>query len=128
MTDAIQEMNKAGQSVWYDNIGRGMIKSGQLQELIDLGVTGLTSNPTIFERAIVGTSDYDNALLDMAREGKSTSEIYEALVIEDIRAAADLLRPSYEDSDGADGYASLEVSPLLAHDTAQPGPGCLHSG
>ena len=116
MTNAIHEANRLGQSVWYDNISRGLIKSGGLQRLIDLGVSGLTSNPTIFEKAIVGSSDYDDALLDLARAGKSADEIYEALTIEDIRAAADLLRPIYERSDGADGYASLEVSPHLAYD------------
>ena len=117
MNNALQEVRRLGQSIWYDNIRRGLIDSGELQRLIDVGVSGLTSNPTIFEKAIAGSTDYDDALLDLAREGKSADEIYEALAIEDIRAAADLLRSVYERSDGADGYASLEVSPHLAHDT-----------
>ena len=117
MNNAVQEARRLGQSIWYDNIRRGLIDSGELQRLIDVGVTGLTSNPTIFEKAIAGSTDYDDALLALAREGKSAEEIYEALAIEDIQAAADLLLPAYEQSDGADGYASLEVSPHLAHDT-----------
>ena len=117
MGNAIEEIRRLGQVVWYDNIRRGLIESGELRRLIDLGVSGLTSNPTIFEKAIAGSSDYDDALLDLARQGKSVEEIYEALVMDDIRAAADLLRPVYDGTDGADGYASLEVSPHLAHDT-----------
>ena len=117
MTDAIQGLQDLGQSVWYDNISRGTIVSGELQRLIALGVSGLTSNPTIFDKAISGSSDYDDALRELAGQGKTTSEIYEALAIEDIRAAADLLRPVYDLTDGADGYASLEVNPHLAHDT-----------
>ena len=117
MPSAIQEASKLGQSIWYDNIRRGMIMSGELQKLIDLGVTGLTANPTIFEKAIAGSTDYDDALLEMARAGKSAGEIYEDLVINDIQSAADLLRPIYDRTDGVDGYASLEVSPHLASDT-----------
>ena len=117
MSDAIQELQKLGQSVWYDNISRATIESGELQRLIALGVSGLTSNPTIFDKAISGSTDYDDALAELARDGMSTNEIYETLAIEDIRAAADLLRPVYDHSGGADGYASLEVNPHLAHDT-----------
>ena len=117
MANAIDDVRGLGQAVWYDNIRRGVIESGELQRLIDLGVTGLTSNPTIFEKAITGSSDYDDALLELAREGKSSSEIYERLAMDDIRAAADLLRPSYDSTQGTDGYASFEVNPHLAHDT-----------
>ena len=117
MTNPVQETQKLGQSVWYDNIRRGLLVSGELQRLIDMGVTGLTSNPTIFEKAISDSTDYDDALIALAREGKSISEIYETLAIEDIRRATDLLSPVYDRTDGADGYASLEVSPALAHDT-----------
>ena len=117
MANAIDDVKGLGQAVWYGNIRRGVIESGELQRLIDLGVTGLTSNPTIFEKAITGSSDYDDALLELAREGKSASEIYERLAMDDIRAAADLLRPSYDSTRGADGYASFEVNPHLAHDT-----------
>lgn len=117
MTNPVQQVQKLGQSIWFDNISRGLIKSGGLQSLIDIGVTGLTSNPTIFEKAISGSTDYDGALLGLARSGKSTIEMFEALAIEDIRDTADLLRPVYDRTEGVDGYASLEVSPHLAFDT-----------
>lgn len=115
--NTIQQVQHLGQSIWYDNISRGLIESGGLQDLIDLGVSGLTSNPTIFEKAISGSTDYDDAILGMAGDNKSASETFEALAVEDIRAAADLLRPIYDRTGGVDGYASLEVSPRLAHDT-----------
>jgi len=117
MTSPVQEVQRLGQSVWYDNIRRGLIRSGELQQLIDVGVSGVTSNPTIFEKAIAGSTDYDEALLGLAQDAKSTQELFEALAIEDIRAAADLLRPIYDRTNGVDGYASLEVSPELAHNT-----------
>ncbi len=120
MTSSVQEVNRLGQSIWYDNIRRGLIKSGELQQLIDLGVSGLTSNPTIFEKAIAGSTDYDGALLEQSQHGLSTQELFEALAIEDIRATADLLRPIYDRTGGVDGYASLEVSPELAQDTDGP--------
>ena len=117
MTNAIQETGRLGQSIWYDNVRRGLIVSGDLARLIDSGVSGLTSNPTIFEKAIVGSADYDDALNALAEQGATIDETYEALTIDDIRMVADLLRPLYERTGGADGYASLEVSPDLAHDT-----------
>ena len=118
MTNALQETQRLGQSIWYDNISRGLLNSGELRRLIELGVTGVTSNPTIFEKAITGSTDYDEALTALASKGKGVSETYEALVIEDIRATADLLRPVYNRTDAADGYVSLEVNPALAHDTS----------
>ena len=117
MTNAIQETGRLGQSIWYDNVRRGLIVSGDLARLIDSGVSGLTSNPTIFEKAIAGSADYDDALSALAEQGATIDETYEALTIDDIRMVADLLRPLYERTGGADGYASLEVSPDLAHDT-----------
>lgn len=117
MATSIEKIQNAGQSVWYDNISREMIESGGLQKLIDTGVTGLTSNPTIFQKAITGSSDYDAALGDLAKAGKSDSEIFEALGTADIQAAADMLRPIFDKSRGDDGYASFEVNPHLAHDT-----------
>ncbi len=117
MTNTLQEVQRLGQSIWYDNIRRGLIKSGELSALIELGVSGVTSNPTIFEKAIAGSTDYDEALLGMAKDTKSPEEMFEAFAIEDIRAAADLLRPTFDRTGGDDGYASLEVSPTLAHDT-----------
>ena len=115
--EKIRQANQLGQSIWYDNISRGSIVNGALQALIDQGVSGLTANPTIFEKAISGSADYDDALLRLADAGKSVNDIYEDLVVNDIRAAADLLRPAYDHSGGGDGYASLEVNPHLAHDT-----------
>ena len=117
MSNTIQQTQRLGQSIWYDNIRRGLIKSGELQRLIDLGVSGLTSNPTIFEKAIAGSMDYDDALQQLAQEGRSPREIFEALALEDIRATADMLRPIYDGTGGADGFASYEVSPHLAHNT-----------
>ena len=96
---------------------RGLIKSGQLQKLIYLGLSGLTSNPTIFEKTIAGSTDYDDALLRLEQDVGDTGQIFETLALDDIRAAADLLRPIYDRTGGADGYASLEVSPYLSHDT-----------
>ena len=118
MANTIQQANNHGQAIWYDNIRRGMIESGELQALIEQGASGLTANPTIFEKAISGSTDYDDALLRLADAGKSLNEVYEDLVISDIQSAADLLRPVYDRSDGVDGYASLEVNPHLASDTS----------
>jgi transaldolase/glucose-6-phosphate isomerase len=108
-----------GQSVWLDFLRRNALSNGEIQALIDQdGVSGLTSNPSIFEKAIAGSHDYDNAIRSMALENKSTAEIYEALTIEDIQRAADFFRPIYDKLEGADGFVSLEVSPKLAHNTA----------
>lgn len=117
MANPIKETRKLGQSIWYDNVRRGLLTSGELAQLIKTGITGLTSNPTIFEKAISGSSDYDEALLALALEGRSSEESFEAMALEDIRDVADLLRPIYDATKGVDGYASLEVSPTLAHDT-----------
>jgi transaldolase / glucose-6-phosphate isomerase len=126
------ELQKLGQSIWYDNVRRALITSGDLQQKIGLpkGVTsdlrqkvagddlrGVTSNPAIFEKAIVGSTDYDDAMRKLIDEGKGTQEIYESLVIEDIQNVANLFAPVYERTKRIDGYVSLEVSPLLAHDT-----------
>lgn len=108
-----------GQSVWLDYLRRQALDNGEIQGLITQdGVSGLTSNPSIFEKAIAGSHDYDSAIRAMALAGKSNEEIYEALTIEDIQRAADLFRPIYDRLKGADGFVSLEVSPKLAHDTA----------
>ena len=117
MRDSIHEAQHLGQSIWYDNMRRGMIPSGELQRLVDMGITGLTSNPTIFEKAITGSADYDDALATLVADGSGVMESYEALTIDDIQSAADILRPVYDRTEGADGYASLEVSPTLAQDT-----------
>ncbi len=109
-----------GQSLWSDYIRRSMLSSGgELQQLIEQdGLAGVTSNPSIFEKAIAGSHDYDDAIRVLALEGKSVPEMYQALTVEDIQHAADLFRPLYDRLNGADGFVSLEVSPNLAHDTA----------
>lgn len=117
MANPILETQKLGQSIWYDNVRRGLLTSGELAELVKTGITGLTSNPTIFEKAISGSSDYDEALLALALEGHNAEDAFESMALEDIRDVADLLRPVYDATNGVDGYASLEVSPTLAHDT-----------
>jgi transaldolase len=114
-----QQLYAAGQSIWYDNIQRGLLVNGELAGMIARGeIRGVTSNPTIFMNAITKSQDYDAGLIPLARAGSSADEIFWHLAIEDIQAAADLFRPMYEESGGGDGYVSLEVSPYLAHDTA----------
>jgi len=112
------KLQKTGQSIWYDNVRRALIDNGDLASKIkDDDLRGVTSNPAIFEKAIVGSTDYDQAMRELISAGKSVDEIYEALVIDDIQRVADLLRPVYDRTNRIDGYVSLEVSPLLAHDT-----------
>ncbi len=106
-----------GQSIWLDYLRRGMLRSGELAGLIAAGLRGMTSNPTIFEQAIGSSNDYDDALAKVAGSNRSDAEIFEALALEDVRGAADLFRPVYDRTDGADGFVSLEVSPALARDT-----------
>ena len=113
----LHQLADLGQAIWFDYIRRSFITSGDLQALIDEGLRGVTSNPTIFEKAIAGSTDYDDALHRLVEEGKTVEEIYEELALDDIRQAADLLHPVYDETDGADGYVSLEVSPNLAYDT-----------
>jgi transaldolase len=108
-------LTELGQSLWLDYIRRSFVTGGELRHWIDEGVRGVTSNPTILEKAISGSSDYDEQLAGLAREGKSSDEIYEALALADIGGAADLFMPVY-DRDG-DGFVSLEVPPALAYDT-----------
>jgi len=113
----LHELANLGQAIWLDYIRRSLITSGELQELVDRGVRGVTSNPSIFEKAIAGSADYDADLRPLVEAGKSVAEIYETLALDDIRRAADILRPVYDITGGSDGYVSLEVSPALAHDT-----------
>src|SRR6478672_11608295 len=113
----ILQLRELGQSPWCDNVSRGFI-AGDLAKMIRGGeITGVTSNPTIFEKAIDESSDYDQKFKALVRAGKDGEQIFEELAAEDIRAVADLLRPEYERTAKADGYVSLEVSPKLAHDT-----------
>jgi transaldolase len=109
---------KLGQSVWLDDMRRGMTRSGELETMVAAGLRGMTSNPTIFEHAIAASSDYDEALMDFAASGMSDREVFDALMIQDVQEAADVFRPVYEETDGNDGYVSIEVSPELGRDTA----------
>lgn len=118
MSNSLIEVMKLGQSIWYDNIRRAMLVSGDLKMKIEQDdLRGVTSNPTIFEKAITGSTDYDEQMRSLINAGKSVKEIYEALVIDDIGRAADILKPVYDKTDGVDGYISLEVNPRLAYDT-----------
>jgi transaldolase len=113
----LDQLAELGQSIWLDFIRRSLITSGELKALLDEGVRGVTSNPTILNQAIAGSNDYDRDVRRLAAEKGSLKEIYEALALEDIGNAADILRPVYDRTEGLDGYVSLEVSPRLAHDT-----------
>jgi transaldolase len=115
---ATQLLHNLGQSLWLDNITRDLINSGTLKRYIDeLSVTGLTSNPTIFDHAIKNSSSYDAAIRKKLDEGKSGEKLFFELALEDLTRAADLFRPTFDRTNGVDGWVSLEVSPLLAHDT-----------
>ena len=117
MTNRVSELKKLGQSLWFDQMERSLITTGELRRMITEGeVLGLTSNPTIFQKAITGSHDYDDTIRRLALENKSASEINNALMIEDIGAAADLFLPVYEAAKGGDGFVSIEVSPDLAFD------------
>lgn len=113
----LRSLMEHGQSVWLDDIRRSYLTSGRLKQLIAQGVRGMTSNPTIFYRAITESAEYDRQMEELACLGQSAYQIYEALILDDIGRAADQLRPVYDETGGADGYVSLEVSPRLAHDT-----------
>ncbi|MEO5724868.1 MAG: transaldolase, partial [Ilumatobacteraceae bacterium] len=107
-----------GQSPWLDNLKRGYITSGELNRLIQRGIRGLTSNPTIFQRAIQGSPDYDEQFRALAKDENPVIDDYWAMVLQDINSALDALAPIYQDSHGTDGFASVEVAPDLAHDAA----------
>jgi transaldolase len=114
-----QQLHDLGQSLWLDNITRGLLTSGTLARYIDeLSITGLTSNPTVFDHAIKNSNDYDDAIRQKTQEGMVGENLFFDLALEDLRQAADLFRPVYDRTDGNDGWVSLEVSPLLAHDAA----------
>src|SRR3982075_4414749 len=116
---ATETLHDLGQSLWLDNITRDLLQSGTLERYInDLSVTGLTSNPTIFDHAIKNSSAYDAAIRKKVKEGKSGEELFFELALEDLTRAADLFRPTWDRTNGVDGWVSLEVSPLLAYDTA----------
>src|SRR5215471_15092685 len=115
---ATQLLHDEGQSIWLDNITRDLLNRGTLKRYIDeLSVTGLTSNPTIFDHAIKNSGSYDAAIRKKLDEGESGEKLFFELALEDLTRAADLFRPVFERTNGVDGWVSLEVSPLLAHDT-----------
>jgi len=116
---ATEKLHELGQSLWLDNITRDLLTKGTLKRYVqDLSVTGLTSNPTIFDHAIKNSAAYDTAIRTKLKEGESGEGLFFELALEDLTQAADLFRPIWEKTNGVDGWVSLEVSPLLAHDTA----------
>jgi transaldolase len=116
----LRRVQALGQSIWLDDIHRGMLNNGDFQRYIDEdGITGVTSNPAILKKAILGHDDYDAPVAQLAADGLDAKSIYEQLVISDLQQAADLLRPGYDESEGRDGFVSMEVNPHLAHDTEQ---------
>jgi transaldolase len=117
LMSTMQSLLDLKQSVWLDYLSRGMTRSGELQALINSGLRGMTSNPTIFEHAINHTSAYDEDLTKLATSSRSDREIFETLAIDDVREAADLFRGVHDSTNGGDGFVSLEVSPQVAHDT-----------
>jgi len=118
MTNPLLQLKAQGQSVWYDTVDREQLNNGLFKRLVDEdGIVGVTSNPTIFQKSISHGNAYDEQITQLIREGKSTGEIYESLVIRDIRTVADMLLPIYERANRQDGFVSLEVSPDLAHNT-----------
>jgi transaldolase len=118
MTNPLLQLKAQGQSVWYDTVDRAQLDNGLFKRLVDEdGIVGVTSNPTIFQKSLSQGDAYDEQITQLIREGKNTNEIYEALVIRDIRSVADMMLPIYERANRQDGFVSLEVSPDLAHDT-----------
>jgi transaldolase/glucose-6-phosphate isomerase len=113
----IQLLRKEGQSLWLDNIRRQLISSGELARLRDEGVSGVTSNPTIFEKAVSGSTDYDEAMVRLVRQGRRPEDMLWDLMVEDIQAAADVFRPEFDRTRGADGFVSIEVAPAVAKST-----------
>ncbi len=113
----LEELATLGQSIWYDFIRRDILLNGELQRLIDMGLRGMTSNPSIFEKAINGSDIYDEDFNKLVAEGKTPKEIYEEIALKDISIAADLFMPVFENTHRIDGYVSIEVDPNLAHDT-----------
>jgi transaldolase len=119
MTGNVARTHALGQSIWLDNLSRGLIRSGELERLRDRGVTGITSNPTIFEKAVVGSSDYQAAVREMVARRRTPDEILWDLMVEDVVDAADIFLPVHERTGGRDGFVSIEVSPAAAHSTDQ---------
>lgn len=116
-TSAMAQLWNAGQSVWLDYIRRDLLESGDMADMVTRGLRGMTSNPSIFEKSIAGSDQYDDHIAELAATNMNEKALFEAVAIQDIQMAADVLRPVYDEAPGADGFVSLEVSPTLAHDT-----------
>ena len=116
-SSVLNKLSELGQSVWYDNISRELIQDGQLAEIVSSGVKGLTSNPSIFEKAVASSSIYDSDISNFNHGDVSDIDVYEAIAITDIRSAADVLMSQYQLTNGENGFVSLEVNPHLANDT-----------
>ncbi len=119
LNTTIRELARFGQSIWLDNINRAMINNGQLSKMIEQGLLGMTSNPTIFEKAISGSADYDEKIEELCHKYESTFDIYDDLTIRDIQDAADMFLPVYQSTKYLDGYVSLEINPKLAYKTQE---------
>ncbi|MCK5033330.1 MAG: transaldolase, partial [Calditrichia bacterium] len=122
ISNPLIKIPELGQSIWYDNISRNIIDSGELRRMIiDDGIRGVTSNPTIFQNAISSGSEYDDLIKDMLNENNNLSidDLYEKLIVNDIKDGADVLRSVYDETNGLDGYISVEVSPDLAYKTEE---------
>jgi transaldolase len=118
VNERLAALTAAGTSVWLDQLSRGLLTSGELARMVkEDSLRGVTSNPAIFEKSILGSADYDEELKALADEGKTAREIYRSMALHDVQAACDVLRPVYDATDGLDGYVSWEVAPRLAHDT-----------
>lgn len=115
----IEQLTEFGQSAWLDSISRDMIETGKLKEMIRQGLRGVTSNPTIFDKAISSGDDYDKKTKELSNDGKSVFEIYDELTVKDIQDAADIFMPVYQETQGLDGYVSLEINPKLAFKTRE---------
>ena len=117
MTNTLKQLAAAGTSPWLDNIRRGWLVSGEFRRMVDEGIVGVTSNPTIFQKAIAGSSDYDSAVASMQSRGESPADVFFELAIEDVREAADQIRHVYDESGHLDGFVSFELPPAMANDT-----------
>ena len=117
LNPGIAQLNENGQSIWYDNLSRDVLNSGELAGLVEQGVSGLTSNPAIFKAAIADSNTYDSRMIELSHQGLNAEAVCEELMVEDVGRAADLLRPVFDHSRGSDGYVSIEVSPDLARET-----------
>ncbi len=116
MNENLRKTLELGQSIWYDSISRRSIRGGELKALLDAGVRGVTTNPSIFQKALSGSNDYDDDMKSLIQAGKNDTEIYDALTLNEVREACEIFRPVWDESNEGDGFVSLEVNPLIADD------------